>query len=377
MQLRVGGKTISKYNAVAVSLRYDSVASSFSFVDYFNPANSEHKELYRPLSYSLVEILYNNQVLITGTLLNNGFTSSSKKHLSTISGYSRTGVIEDCTIKTTDAVQMNGLSLLEIATRLLKPFNLNVVVSDSVKSVCDEKFETSEINQYETIKSYLSTLASQKNIVLSHTAKGELLLTRSDGNKTPIFNFTDSGTWENMTLNTNGQEMHSVINVKGQVNVTTPDVSADAQALNPYLDNTRFGVGHGGFFPKFRPVVYEATAATDVKTPPLTARKKLGNELLSIRLNISIVGWTLNGKLPMPGDIVTVTNPDLFLYQKTKWFIESIDFRGDEKSDTATLNCVLPECFNSDTVKNIFTGTNLTTPLSKAFIAGYDNPAPL
>lgn len=378
MQLKLNGKTIDKYNFVHVSLRFDGVGSTFSFVDYFNPSLAAHKEIFRPCSYSPVEVSLDGQLLITGTLLNHAFKSSAKKHLTNLAGYSRTGVIEDCTIKETDQTQMLNMSLVEIATRLLKPFNLVVKVDASVQSVCDEKIATSEIDQYQTIKSYLAEIASQKNVVLSHTAKGELLFTRANGNKSPIYHFEDKGTWTNMDLNVDGQRLHSIINIKGQVNAGTPDASADAQILNPYLDNTRFGIGHGGYFPKFRPMVYQQTASTDPNTQPLSARKKLGNELKdAIRLTVDIATWKLNGKIPMPGDIITVTNPDLFLYQKTKFFIEAIDFKGDETSDTATLQCVLPESFSSDKIVNIFTGTNLTTPLSTAFVAGFDNPAPL
>lgn len=363
MVIKVNGRTVDKYLSVNVSLRYDGVASGFSIVQYFDPSSSVHKQIFQPCSYAKAEVFYNNQLLITGTLLANDFEDSSLKHPTVISGYSRTGVLEDCTIKTTEATQMSGLSLTDIVTRLIKPYNLKCVVDNSVKSVCDEVIATSEIDQYETIKNYIASIASQKNVVLSHTASGDLLLTRADGNKAPIYNFKNSGTWYKIGLKVDGQALHSIINVKGQVNATTPDVSADAEELNPYLDNTRFGVGHGGFFPKFRPIVYQQTASTDPNTPPLTARKKLGNELKqAIRLTVEMNGWTLDGKIPRAGDIITVVNPDLFLYQKTKFFIESIDFRGDAKSDTATLYCVLPECFNSDKIVNIFTGSNLTTP---------------
>ncbi len=365
MQLKVNGRTIDKYMQVNVSLRYDGIASSFSFTGYFSPSSSIHRQLFIPCSFYTAEVSYNNKTLITGALTNHDFEDSSKKEPTVIGGYSKTGVLEDCTIKVDDATQMSGSTLKQIANRLIKPFALNLVVDDSVKSVCDEVIAVSEIDQYETIRNYLSSIASQKNVVLSHTSKGELLLTQANGNKPPIYNFT-KGAWYKMGLTVDGQAMHSIINVKGQINQSTPDVSADAQILNPYLDNTSFGIGHGGFFPKFRPIVYQQTAATDPNTPPLTARKKLGNELKNaIRLKIDINGWTLDGNLPMPGDIITVQNADIFLYQKTKFFIQGVDFRGDEKSDTATLFCVLPESFNNDKIVNIFKGTNLTVPYSE------------
>ena len=363
MQLKVSGRTIDKYNNVSVSLKYDAVGSTFAFKLYFDPGNANDKRAYQPGGFNLVEVIHNNELLITGVLLSQGFESSSTKQLTTIAGYSKTGVLEDCTARIGETLQQDGKSLIQIATQLIQPYGIALFVSDNVRSVCDEVFSTATMNQYETIKSFLSKLAAQKNVVISHTADGSLLFTQADSNKKPIYNFT-SGTWITMSLAFDGQQMHDKINVTGQANVLSPNSAADSVQLNPYLSSTRGPNTTGAYFPLFRPIVWEQTASADVSTSPLTARKKLGNELKAIRLKIDINGWTLGGKIPRPGDIVTVTNPDIFLYQKTKWFIEQIDFRGDEKSDTATLSLVLPECFNNDPVVNIFTGTNLTVPYS-------------
>mgnify|MGYP000888433338 CR=1 FL=1 len=378
MQLKVANRTIDKFNNVSVSLKYDAVGSPFAFSLYFDPASATDKRIFQPGSYNLVEVTHNGETLITGVVLSQGFESSSVKHLTTVAGYSRTGVLEDCTIKTEQNPNMSNVSLAEIADLLVSPFGFKVVIDSNVSVVCDEVIANSAINQYQTIGDYLSSIASQKNVVLSHTPTGDLLLTKANGNKTPIFHFSDKSTWVRMALSFDGQQMHSIINVKGQVDASNPNNSANETELNPYLDNTRFGVGHGGFFPKFRPVVYQQTASTDVATQPLTARKKLGNELKAIRLKIDIKGWTLNNKIPRPGDIVTVTNGEIFLYQKSKWFIEQVDFRGNEKEDVATIYCVLPECYNDDKIVNIFTGTNLTTPYvtpgAKATIVPFDQP---
>lgn len=378
MELKVNGKTITKYNNVAVSLKYDSVGSTFGFNLYFNPASESDKYIFLPFTYNRVEILHEGKLLITGVLINQTFSDSANKEYTQIGGYSITGALEDCTMQDGATLVNQNISLTQWASYLIRPFGLGLIVSDNVKSVCDEVFPYLEIKPSQTIKDCLSTYALQKNVVLSHTANGDLLLTQSDASKKPIYSFK-TGTWLRMTLNTNGQSMNDQISVTGQYIVGDNNGVQSKPIPNPYLSSTRGFTSVGGYSPLFRPKVVEQTTG-DANTPPLLARRVLGNQIKTgIRLSIQIQGWTLNGVIPRPADIVTVVNPELFLYQKSKWFIDSVDFVGDEKSETATLNCVLPESFNNDQIINIFTGTNLTVPVTDnsgahAVITPFDQP---
>jgi prophage tail gpP-like protein len=381
MELKVNGKTITKYNNVAVSLKYDSVGSTFGFNLYFNPASDSDKYIFLPFTYNRVEIRHNGELLITGVLIGQSFSDSAKKEYTQISGYSITGVLEDCTAEYNATLVKQNVSLIDWASYLITPFGLNVTATKNVSAICDEVFPVLEIKPSQTIKDCLSTYALQKNVVLSHTPQGDLLLTQADSSKKPIFAFK-TGTWLNMTLVTNGQAMNDQISVTGQYIVGDANGVESAPIKNPYLDSTRGFKGlqsTAGYVPLFRPRVVEQTTG-NANTPPLLARRVLGNQIkTAIRLSIQIQGWTLNGVIPRPADIVTVENPELFLYQKSKWFIESVDFQGDEKSETATLNCVLPESFNNDSVFNIFTGTNLVIPYvsdlnAHAVITPFDQP---
>ncbi len=60
-----------------------------------------------------------------------------------------------------------------------------------------------------------------------------------------------------------------------------------------------------------------------------------------------------------PGNIISVLSPENYIYKKTRFFIEGIDFVGDNKSVTATINCVLPEVYNNEIPISIFKGINL------------------
>jgi hypothetical protein len=177
-----------------------------------------------------------------------------------------------------------------------------------------------------------------------------------------------------MSLLFDGQRLHSEIFVVGDAGIGSPNASQDSiknpyvQAKLDWMGNARLStLGQSGiaYSTGYRPCVYKQTSGTDNETK-LTARQILAQELKAgIRLTIKIEGWELGGKLVRPNNVITVTNPQLSLFQKSKWFIESVDFMGNAQSKTAVLNCVLPECYNNENVVNIFTGTNLTVPYSE------------
>lgn len=71
-------------------------------------------------------------------------------------------------------------------------------------------------------------------------------------------------------------------------------------------------------------------------------------------LTIKVEGWELNGNLIVPNQLITVQNPDVYLYEPTTFFIQEVDLMGNETYETATMRCVVPEAFNDDPVKYIF-----------------------
>ena len=64
-------------------------------------------------------------------------------------------------------------------------------------------------------------------------------------------------------------------------------------------------------------------------------------------------------KIIKPNNLITIINPEIYAFTKQTWFIESIDFVGNNKETTATLNCVLPEVYNMETPEYFYKGINL------------------
>lgn len=343
---RITNRRVDYFNQFKLNLQYDSIASTFSFNFYFDPQNPDHKEMTCVSHYHLATLEHNGELLLTGYVLSQAFNHSNVKQLAAIGGYSLPGFLEDCEIPTSlYPLQSDNLTLRQIAQKLIQPFKLKLVVDPSVSKKVDSVYDTSTASESQTIKGYLTELAAQKQVIISHNEKGELLFTSAKTKQKPILHFEDGVIGTSMSLSFNGQAMHSHITVQKQASVDG-DNAGESTVTNPYVPFV------------YRPKVKTQSSGNDNDTV-LAAKQLLAAELKNIKLTIVTDRWELDGKILKPNNIISVMNPEIYIYKKTNWFIESIDFIGDNKSVTATLNCVLPEVYNGETPVSIFKGINL------------------
>jgi len=342
---RIRNRKVDFFNNFRLNLRYDAVASSFAFDFYYNPDNSEHVDMLCIGHYHLCTLEHSDELLLTGYVLSEAFTSGPVTELAALGGYSLPGVLEDCTIPVSlYPLQSDKLTLREIASKLLKPFGLSMVVDPEVASLMDQVYDTSKANATDSIKSYLTGLTAQKNIVLTHNEKGQLLFTKAKTAQKPLIEFGNiPGT--RMSLSFNGQQMHSDITVMKEADMDGGN-AGQYTIKNPYVPFV------------FRPRVVIQNAGDDNSTRE-AARNILAAELKNMQLTIEIDRWDVNQKLIKPNSIVSVQNPDIYLFKKTNWFVEEVSYTGDQSSMTATLKCVLPEVYNGQLPEYLFKGINL------------------
>lgn len=336
--------------------RYDSVASSFSYMFYFDPKNPAHVELACVSHFHLCELydsddgITEGELLLTGIITKQSFKAGPVKHLSGFAGYSKPGQLEDSKIHPDYyPLQSNKLSLTEVAKKLIKPFKLDLVVDDSVSGKANKVFDTTNASESSTVKDFLHELAKQKDIVISHNEKGELLFTEANPKQTPILEFDlTKGSIPGIEFDFefDGSGMHSHIVVMGQAGADGGNAK-EYEIRNPYV-----------------PVVYRPTTVTqssgDDNDTSLFARRELAKELRGLKWTIQLDRWKVDGKLVRPGKMVKIIAPELYNYVSVKLFIESIDFVGDPEKQTATLHCVLPEVYTNQIPVSIFKGMNMT-----------------
>lgn len=346
MKLRINNKEFEFFNDFTLTLNYNNVASTFSFRAFFDPLNTDHRGLFKPFTYPRIQVRSDEgELLLTGFVVNNTFTDSSKDELVTLSGYSLPGVLEDCEIPIElYPLQSDGKTLKEITEAIIRPFGLNLVISSDVSDRANQVYEKNVADEGQSIKSYLSELAAQKNIVLSHTAAGSLLFTQARVKSKAVAHLGESLSSTKLALSTTGQPMHSTITVQKQVDLEN-DNAGEETIVNPFVTTT------------FRPKTKSQNSGDDIDTVQ-ALRNSLSSEISNIKLKIDTDRWEWikNGvtEIMKPNNIITVHNHNIYIYRITKFFVESIVFTGNKNAETAALNCVIPEVYNSQTPSNIF-----------------------
>ena len=361
MRVKIAGKEINFFTNGKITLKLDSIGSTFEFSSHFVANSVEHQELFKPLQYKLVEF-YNseNKLIFTGTILNHVFRSDSKRNLVVFSGYSKCGILEDVTIPVKDyPLESNNRSLLDIGTRLCGLYGIKLSVIkgvsnivntgvkspkglkektdlESLKAKSKSVFGRTSAGPTESIKDYLAKLCSQKNIILSHDAKGDVVLFQPEYDQKPAFFFTKGNTLE-MSLSFNGQALHSEINIVSQPGDDNEGVSITDRAINTLI-------------PVYRPTTKVLTSGEETDTKQ-AAKNELAAELKAIQLSLKLQGIF---DTVYPGEIVNVHNHYIYCYAYNRFMVESIDYNFDEKEDTTTINCLIPEAFTGGSkIRNI------------------------
>lgn len=349
-------RKINFFDGFRLHLKYDSIASNFALNYLFNPNNFEQKEFSCIGHYHIVTLKHNNEILLTGNILSTAFNHSSVTQLASVGGYSLPGILEDCEITTQkqnpnspiiSPYQFDLMNLREIAQQLISPFGLKMKIDPIVSARMEERFEESNAQASQNIMSFLKELALQKNIVISHNEKGQLLFTQISSSATPIATFDGNVPVTSMTLAFNGQGMHSHIRVIEQADPDDLNASEN-EVRNPYVINS-----------VYRPRVVVQNSRSTTQDTLLAAKNVRAQELRNISLKIELDRWIINNKIIRPGQQISVINPNIYLYKKSNWVIEDVYLEGNAEKFKASLNCVLPEVYNGKDPSYLFQGINL------------------
>ena len=307
MKIKINDRFYYSFDEVVINYTLDSVASAFSLKARFNPDNEFHKAIFKPLQYQKVQIFDDNDNLkLTGVIVNTSLKSSSVGELQSVTGYSKAGVLEDVNIPFSSyPLEKNNVSLNNIARSLLDPFGISFTFTSNVSNDMNLNYAKTTATATDNIKSYLSKLASQRNILISHGPDGNIIFTRPITTQLPKYYFTDENTLS-MSLNVNGQSMHQAIDVIRQPSKNNNGVSTVDYATNTLVNANR-------------PIVKILTSGEE------TDAKKSADNILADELKGISVGISLPKILELNcGDIVEVMNEEIYLFNRTKLMVSSI-----------------------------------------------------
>lgn len=337
MKIKINNQFLNFFDNLTINLSLDSFASPFNFVTRFNPSNLTHKALFKPLSFNRVQIYTDDdKLLLNGFAVNHRFKSSNQPQLVPISGYSKAGILEDVSIPIDSyPLERNNVNLSEVCDSLITQFGISKIVQQSASNDMLLNYEKTVASPSESIKSYISKLANQRNIIISHNQSGDLVFFKGV-NQNPKRNYNKSNVLS-MDLTVRGQSMHSEITVIRQPSDDNEGVQTADSVQNSMIK-------------KKRTLVNVLTSGIDTDTTK-AANNVLASELSNISLVISL--HKIDHDL-RPGDVVNVQNDEIFIYKSSKFLITDITINEKSESEQMTLNCSLPEVLSGNNPVDIF-----------------------
>lgn len=339
--LQLGTSRYEFFTKATVNLHYAQTGSTFVLSGVFEEENALHRKLFRPLSFPEITLsTTDGTLLITGTVTTVRFKTTSEQELTIIEGYSKTGVLGDCQISIDSyPLEYVGLTLTEIATKLCEPFGISVVVEND-GGAAGEVIPEVTATTTQTVSAFLTQIASQRNLILTSTAEGNLLITRANTNVPSMATYRQAIPTVSIGLSVNGQRMHSDLTALKQTSIETDNAPEDT------IQNSLVG--------QFRPITKDQSIGND-NTITDAVRNIRASELRNIRLMIKSDRWEwTNGRetgIVMPNNIIDVIAPDIFLPDRTAFFVETVTLEVDAGTEESTLHCVIPEVYNNEEPK--------------------------
>ena len=367
MIVKIGGVVISDFITNELTFSYDSVADVFSFTfpffEYWEVSDrNKIRDYFKPLAYKSVSVYDDNRrLLLTGTILNHKFKDTVNGTELSISGYSKTGILDDCPNvprsdqQSSEANEQRALSsnfanltFLEFVKALVAPFGIGVEVDELVQAKMDEVFEQQTTEVSDSVAATLSKLATLKNVVMRTTPAGNLRFTQIDPQLKPVAKFaTGDGVVNDITLDVNGQKMHSEIHIAGTVDISEDEGEDQAKTgntmviLNPLITTiTRPGMGKQG---------------SETGSVEATAKAALAEELKNVQMTINCKGWkNVDEGTLSPGQLISVKAAGCYLYEYQTFLVRSIQLKENSDGKSSTITCVLPQTMTGDTPNLIF-----------------------
>ena len=338
MKIKIENKFFNHFSNLTLKFNLDTFASVFSFDARFDPFNVEHQKIFKPLTYPKIEIFSNDMdLLLTGNIVNNDFTSTKTPQLVSFSGYTKSGILEDVTIP--DSVyplEKNNQSLSEISDQLLKPFGIGQLIESNVANEMNLVYEKAVAQPTQSVASFLTQLASQRNIVIGHTKKGDVYYFKAFIGSKPVRSYDESNLLSSK-MAINGRAFHSDITVRRQPSDENVGVSTVDGVKNPNVEQIRS--------------VCKILSSGDDTSTIQAAQNVLAAELRGIQLGLELPKIDTS---ILCGQIIEFINPELFIYKKQKFVINEIIYKEDSEADTMTVNCLTPEAFTGGIPTNIF-----------------------
>lgn len=354
VSVTVNGKDVSFWSEIELHLALDA-HPVVSLVAPFEPERKEFRKLFVPFSRAPVEAKVGGQLLFTGMLIDVLPQLTPEARYVGVTAYARPAKLLDSDMPH-EAVpfEVNDLTLTQIARKLCEPLGIGVVLGSNEGSEFHRVRPTKRtrttnvkvsggagqetITEKGNVQDFLAELARQRGLVMTSTAKGELLFQRSIQPGKPVAKFEEGvQPLSGVSPQFNPQEYYSEIT--GVVPARRGRRGFSHTEQNPFPPAERVCMSFD----------LDDTEAADA---PAAVKAKMGRMFANMcSYTVLVPTWrNPRGKLWTPNETVTLKAPTAMVYRETELLIRDVilrETRNDtDSARTAELVLVLPGAFS-------------------------------
>jgi prophage tail gpP-like protein len=330
--LSIAGSRYRAWNEIEIQRSIDGY-STVSFAAPFDPSRAEFRETFRPFSFLPITVEINDEALFTGTLLSPDPSTDPNAQSAKISAYALPAVLADAHMPASAfPLEMNGLTLRQIAEQITAPFGLTVEDEGEAGAA----FERVALKPDEYPQQFLAELARQRGKVIADTGAGGVLLRRSAPAGTPVARLRE-GLPPVLSVSPSFSPQDYYSEITALASAKAGRAGARHTVQNPHLSGV------------VRPHTFIADD-TEKGDLPGAAAAKLG------RMFGNMVSYTVElptwrdpaGRLYEPNTTITLLADGSMIYRETELLIRNVSLWQDQNAEKATLTVVLPGAFSGE-----------------------------
>jgi prophage tail gpP-like protein len=334
VELQIAGSTVEAVESISFTLHIDAVST----VEVTLPlaGSAPYREAIKPFEYSPLDVFVEGDLVLRGTMVDVAPSVDVQRgSLVQLRGYSRPGVLSDCTMPVSAfPLQLNGSNIADIASTMARPFNIKVERPADVGG----PFRRVRIDPTQKVLAFLAKLAKQRKIMLRSGPSGALVLAGPPAQTPPVARLRQGESPVlAVTAQFNPQSYYSHVSAtrskgrrrSGLGSVTTvPNSQAQRRGVLRPLTVSLSDVAKGEL-----PAAAEAAAG-----------RMLAN---SAQYTVTVATWRdPDGALWEPGTMVELEAPDAFVRRPYRFHVHSVRFSRTVESDVAEMRLVLPGAFD-------------------------------
>ena len=336
IELKIAHEKLSGFEGLQVVRQIDAAADSYSFSIPWDPT-PENIERFQPFLVRNVQVLVDDETIITGYLEKLSFSNSADGRRLNVQGRSASGVILDWSAG--PPFQFENLTFNNISKNLTQAifsgFEAGVVFATPDTPAIGEV----TIEPGDTMFKVLSSLASSHGLWARPTASGRLEYLKLSSRRASVATLFEGISPVRVITSdhdvTKRFQRYMVIGAsEGE-----PEISAEV----PDYESLGLGV-RGRQISELRQQTTDITAAAEY------ARARAIID--SYTATAEVDGWHYNNHLWTPGEIITVKAPGAFILNPTRLIIMRVTYKIDESGgQSSILDLGIPEVFDGTAPK--------------------------